>query len=114
MKNKKNLFKQQVYNNNRKTNAQNKLAEYVKNQSTYTSLYNSIVNQIKSQYAATYIEKPKYRVKRFWSIPSPKRKISKSSGPTNHSIKVDIDIWESGVANKEEEFHILMEQQCNW
>lgn len=90
-----------------KLNAQNKLAEYVKNQGTYTSLYNSIVNQIKSQYAATYIEKPKYRVRGFWSIPSPK--ISKSSGP-QQIIQFKIRyryLSESGVANKEEEFSYL-------
>ena len=90
-----------------KQNAQNKLAEYVKNQATYTSLYNSIVNQIKSQYAATYIEKPKYRVRGFWSIPSPK--ISKSSGPQQIiQFKVRYRyLSESGVANKEEEFTYL-------
>jgi hypothetical protein len=90
-----------------KLNAQNKLAEYVKNQSTYTSLYNSIVNQIKSQYAATYMEKPKYRVRGFWSIPSPK--ISKSSGPQQIiQFKVRYRyLSESGVANKEEEFTYL-------
>lgn len=90
-----------------KLNAQNKLAEYVKNQGTYTSLYNSIVNQIKSQYAATYIEKPKYRVRGFWSIPSPK--ISKSSGPQQIiQFKVRYRyLSESGVANKEEEFSYL-------
>ena len=90
-----------------KTNAQNKLAEYVKNQGTYTSLYNSIVNQIKSQYAATYIEKPKYRVRGFWSIPSPK--IGKSSGQ-QQIIQFKIRyryLSESGVANKEEEFNYL-------
>ena len=90
-----------------KLNAQNKLAEYIKNQSTYTSLYNSIVNQIKSQYAATYIEKPKYRVRGFWSIPSPK--ISKSSGP-QQIIQFRVRyryLSESGVANKEEEFRYL-------
>ena len=90
-----------------KQNAQNKLAEYVKNQGTYTSLYNSIVNQIKSQYAATYIEKPKYRVRGFWSIPSPK--ISKSSGP-QQIIQFKIRyryLSESGIANKEEEFTYL-------
>ena len=90
-----------------KLNAQNKLAEYVKNQSTYTSLYNSIVNQIKSQYAATYMEKPKYRVRGFWSIPSPK--IGKSSGPQQIiQFKVRYRyLSESGVANKEEEFTYL-------
>ena len=90
-----------------KLNAQNKLAEYVKNQSTYTSLYNSIVNQIKSQYAATYIEKPKYRVRGFWSIPSPK--ISKSSGPQQIiQFKVRYRyLSEIGAANKEEEFTYL-------
>ena len=90
-----------------KLNAQNKLAEYVKNQGTYTSLYNSIVNQIKAQYAATYIEKPKYRVRGFWSIPSPK--ISKSSGPQQIiQFKVRYRyLSESGVANKEEEFTYL-------
>lgn len=90
-----------------KQNAQNKLAEYVKNQSTYTSLYNSIVNQIKSQYAATYIEKPKYRVRGFWSIPSPK--ISPSSGPQQIiQFKVRYRyLSESGIANKEEEFTYL-------
>ena len=90
-----------------KINAQNKLAEYVKNQGTYTSLYNSIVNQIKSQYAATYSEKPKYRVRGFWSIPSPK--ISQSSGP-QQIIQFKIRyryLSESGVANKEEEFTYL-------
>ena len=90
-----------------KQNAQNKLAEYVKNQGTYTSLYNSIINQIKSQYAATYIEKPKYRVRGFWSIPSPK--ISKSSGP-QQIIQFKIRyryLSESGIANKEEEFTYL-------
>ena len=87
-----------------KQNAQNKLSEYIKNRDTYTSLYNSIVNQIKSQYAATYIEKPKYRVRGFWSIPSPK--ISKSSGPQQIiQFKVRYRyLSESGVANKEEEF----------
>ena len=87
-----------------KLNAQNKLAEYVKNQGTYTSLYNSIVNQIKAQYAATYIEKPKYRVRGFWSIPAPK--IGKSSGPQQIiQFKVRYRyLSESGVANKEEEF----------
>ena len=87
-----------------KQNAQNKLSEYIKNQTTYTSLYNSIVNQIKSQYAATYSEKPKYRVRGFWSIPSPK--ISKSSGP-QQIIQFKIRyryLSESGVANREEEF----------
>ena len=90
-----------------KQNAQNKLAEYIKNQSTYTSLYNSIVNQIKAQYAATYIEKPKYRVRGFWSIPSPK--ISRSSGPQQIiQFKVRYRyLSESGVANKEEEFTYL-------
>ena len=90
-----------------KLNAQNKLAEYVKNQSTYTSLYNSIVNQIKSQFAASYIEKPKYRVRGFWSIPSPK--VSKSSGPQQIiQFKVRYRyLSESGVANKEEEFTYL-------
>ena len=90
-----------------KLNAQNKLAEYVKNQGTYTSLYNSIVNQIKSQYAATYMEKPKYRVRGFWSIPSPK--ISKSSGPQQIiQFKVRYRyLSESGIANKEEEFTYL-------
>ena len=90
-----------------KLNAQNKLAEYVKNQGTYTALYNSIVNQIKSQYAASYIEKPKYRVRGFWSIPSPK--ISKSSGPQQIiQFKVRYRyLSESGVANKEEEFTYL-------
>ena len=90
-----------------KLNAQNKLAEYVKNQGTYTALYNSIVNQIKSQYAATYMEKPKYRVRGFWSIPSPK--ISKSSGPQQIiQFKVRYRyLSESGVANKEEEFTYL-------
>ena len=90
-----------------KLNAQSKLAEYVKNQSTYTSLYNSIVNQIKSQYAATYMEKPKYRVRGFWSIPSPK--ISKSSGPQQIiQFKVRYRyLSESGVANREEEFKYL-------
>ena len=90
-----------------KLNAQNKLAEYVKNQGTYTSLYNSIVNQIKSQYAATYIEKPKYRVRGFWSIPAPK--ISKSSGPQQIiQFKVRYRyLSESGIANKEEEFTYL-------
>lgn len=90
-----------------KLNAQNKLAEYVKNQGTYTALYNSIVNQIKSQYAATYIEKPKYRVRGFWSIPAPK--ISKSSGPQQIiQFKVRYRyLSESGVANKEEEFTYL-------
>ena len=90
-----------------KQNAQNKLAEYVKNQGTYTSLYNSIVNQIKSQYAATYIEKPKYRVRGFWSIPAPK--ISKSSG-SQQIIQFKVRyryLSESGVANKEEEFTYL-------
>ena len=90
-----------------KLNAQNKLSEYVKNQSTYTALYNSIVNQIKSQYAASYIEKPKYRVRGFWSIPSPK--ISASSGPQQIiQFKVRYRyLSESGVANKEEEFTYL-------
>ena len=90
-----------------KLNAQNKLAEYIKNQGTYTSLYNSIVNQIKSQYAATYMEKPKYRVRGFWSIPSPK--ISKSSGPQQIiQFKVRYRyLSESGIANKEEEFTYL-------
>jgi hypothetical protein len=90
-----------------KLNAQNKLAEYVKNQGTYTALYNSIINQIKSQYAATYMEKPKYRVRGFWSIPSPK--ISKSSGPQQIiQFKVRYRyLSESGVANKEEEFTYL-------
>ena len=90
-----------------KLNAQNKLAEYVKNQGTYTSLYNSIVNQIKSQYAASYIEKPKYRVRGFWSIPSPK--ISKSSGPQQIiQFKVRYRyLSESGVANREEEFKYI-------
>lgn len=90
-----------------KLNAQNKLAEYVKTQGTYTALYNSIVNQIKSQYAATYIEKPKYRVRGFWSIPAPK--ISKSSGPQQIiQFKVRYRyLSESGVANKEEEFTYL-------
>lgn len=90
-----------------KLNAQNKLAEYVKNQSTYTALYNSIVNQIKAQYASTYIEKPKYRVRGFWSIPAPK--ISKSSGPQQIiQFKVRYRyLSESGVANKEEEFTYL-------
>ena len=90
-----------------KLNAQNKLEEYVKNQRTYTSLYNSIVNQIKSQFAATYIEKPKYRVRGFWSIPSPK--ISKSSGPQQIiQFKVRYRyLSESGVTNKEEEFTYL-------
>ena len=90
-----------------KLNAQNKLAEYVKNQGTYTSLYNSIVNQIKAQYAASYIEKPKYRVRGFWSIPSPK--ISNSSGPQQIiQFKVRYRyLSESGVANKEEEFTYL-------
>ena len=90
-----------------KLNAQNKLAEYIKNQGTYTSLYNSIVNQIKSQYAATYIEKPKYRVRGFWSIPSPR--ISESSGPQQIiQFKVRYRyLSESGVANKEEEFTYL-------
>lgn len=90
-----------------KLNAQNKLSEYIKNQGTYTSLYNSIVNQIKSQYAATYIEKPKYRVRGFWSIPSPK--IGKSSGP-QQIIQFKIRyryLSESGVPNKEEEFTYL-------
>ena len=90
-----------------KQNAQNKLAEYVKNQGTYTSLYSSIVNQIKSQYAATYIEKPKYRVRGFWSIPS--AKIGQSSGP-QQIIQFKIRyryLSESGVANKEEEFIYL-------
>ena len=90
-----------------KTNAQKKLAEYVKNQNTYTSLYNSVVNQIKSQYAATYMEKPKYRVRGFWSIPSPK--ISESSGP-QQIIQFRVRyryLSESGVANKEEEFTYL-------
>lgn len=90
-----------------KLNAQNKLSEYIKNQSTYTSLYNSIVNQIKSQYAATYMEKPKYRVRGFWSIPSPK--IGKASGP-QQIIQFKIRyryLSESGVANKEEEFTYL-------
>lgn len=116
----------QIYNNNKlveeqkvliqttkfsttteKQNAQNKLAEYVKNQGTYTSLYNSIVNQIKSQYAASYIEKPKYRVRGFWSIPTPK--IGKASGP-QQIIQFKIRyryLSESGVANKEEEFSYL-------
>ena len=90
-----------------KLNAQNKLAEYIKNQGSYTSLYNSIVNQIKSQYASTYIEKPKYRVRGFWSIPSPK--ISKSSGPQQIiQFKVRYRyLSESGVANREEEFTYL-------
>jgi len=90
-----------------KLNAQNKLAEYVKNQGIYTSLYNSIVNQIKAQYAATYIEKPKYRVRGFWSIPAPK--IGKSSGPQQIiQFKVRYRyLSESGVANKEEEFTYL-------
>ena len=90
-----------------KLNAQNKLTEYIKNQGTYTSLYNSIVNQIKSQYAATYMEKPKYRVRGFWSIPSPK--ISKSSGPQQIiQFKVRYRyLSESGIANKEEEFTYL-------
>ena len=90
-----------------KVNAQNKLAEYVKNQEIYTSSYNSIVNQIKSQYAATYADKPKYRVRGFWSIPSPK--ISKSSGP-QQIIQFKIRyryLSESGIANKEEEFTYL-------
>ena len=90
-----------------KLNAQNKLAEYIKNQNTYTSLYNSIVNQIKSQYAATYIEKPKYRVRGFWSIPSPK--IGKSLGP-QQIIQFKIRyryLSESGVANREDEFKYL-------
>lgn len=90
-----------------KLNAQSKLAEYVKNQEIYTSSYNSIVNQIKSQYAASYMEKPKYRVRGFWSIPSPK--ISKSSGPQQIiQFKVRYRyLSESGVANKEEEFTYL-------
>ena len=90
-----------------KLNAQNKLAEYIKNQNTYTSLYNSIVNQIKSQYATTYTSNPKYRVRGFWSIPSPK--ISKSSGPQQIiQFKVRYRyLSESGVANKEEEFTYL-------
>ena len=90
-----------------KINAQNKLNEYVKNQSTYTSLYNSIVNQIKSQYAASYIEKPKYRVRGFWSIPAPK--IGKASGP-QQIIQFKIRyryLSESGLTNKEEEFTYL-------
>ena len=90
-----------------KLNAQSKLSEYVKNQEIYTSSYNSIVNQIKSQYAATYMEKPKYRVRGFWSIPSPK--ISESSGPQQIiQFKVRYRyLSESGVANKEEEFTYL-------
>jgi hypothetical protein len=90
-----------------KLNAQSKLAEYVKNQEIYTSSYSSIVNQIKSQYAATYMEKPKYRVRGFWSIPSPK--ISKSSGPQQIiQFKVRYRyLSESGVANKEDEFTYL-------
>ena len=90
-----------------KLNAQNKLAEYIKNQNTYTSLYNSIVNQIKSQYATTYTSNPKYRVRGFWSIPSPK--ISASSGPQQIiQFKVRYRyLSESGVANKEEEFTYL-------
>ena len=90
-----------------KLNAQNTLSDLIKNQSSYTSLYSSIVNQIKSQYAATYTEKPKYRVRGFWSIPSPK--ISKSSGP-QQIIQFKIRyryLSESGVANKEEEFTYL-------
>ena len=90
-----------------KLNAQSKLAEYIKNQEIYTSSYNSIVNQIKSQYASTYMEKPKYRVRGFWSIPSPK--ISASSGPQQIiQFKVRYRyLSESGVANKEEEFTYL-------
>ena len=90
-----------------KTNAQNKLSELIKNQSTYTSLYTSIVNQIKSQYASTYIESPKYRVRGFWSIPSPQ--ISSSSGPQQIiQFKVRYRyLSESGIANKEEEFNYL-------
>ena len=90
-----------------KLNAQNKLAEYVKNQGTYTSLYNSIVNQIKAQYTATYMEKPKYRVRGFWSIPSPK--ISRSSGPQQIiQFKVRYRyLSESGIANREDEFTYL-------
>ena len=90
-----------------KLNAQNELAELIKQQSSLTSQYNSIVNQIKSQYAATYIEKPKYRVRGFWSIPSPR--ISKSSGP-QQIIQFRIRyryLSESGIANKEEEFTYL-------
>ena len=90
-----------------KLNAQNKLAEYIKNQEIYTSEYNSIVNKIKSQYASTYIDKAKYRVRGFWSIPSPK--ISKSSGP-QQIIQFKIRyryLSEGGVANKEEEFTYL-------
>ena len=90
-----------------KLNAQNKLAEYIKNQEMYTAAYNSVVNQIKSQYAATYIEKPKYRVRGFWGIPSPK--IGKSSGQQQIiQFKVRYRyLSESGVANKEEEFTYL-------
>ena len=90
-----------------KLNAQNKLTEYIKNQGTYTSLYNSIVNQIKSQYTASYIEKPKYRVRGFWSIPSPK--IGKASGP-QQIIQFKIRyryLSESGIANREEVFTYL-------
>ena len=90
-----------------KQNAQNTLAEYVKNQGTYTSLYNNIVNQIKAQYAATYSEKPKYRVRGFWAIPQ--AKISKSSG-AQQIIQFKVRyryLSESGVANKEDEFKYL-------
>lgn len=90
-----------------KQNAQNTLADLIKNQSTFTASYNNIVNQIKSQYAATYIEKPKYRVRGFWSIPAPK--IGPSSGP-QQIIQFKIRyryLSESGVANKEEEFTYL-------
>ena len=90
-----------------KLNAQNTLSGLIKNQSSYTSLYNSIVNQIKAQYAATYMEKPKYRVRGFWSIPTPKK--SKSSG-LQQIIQFKIRyryLSESGAVNKEEEFTYL-------
>ena len=90
-----------------KQNAQNTLNQYIKNQGTYTSLYNNIVNQIKSQYAATYSEKPKYRVRGFWAIPQ--GKTSKSSG-LQQIIQFKVRyryLSESGVANKEEEFKYL-------
>lgn len=94
----------QYISTNEKLKAQEVLDTLIANQETLNANYASIVNNIKSKYESGISAEPKYRVRGFWDIPSPK--VSPSSG-SQEIIKFKIRyryLSESGNTNKEEEF----------
>lgn len=87
-----------------KQNAQSILNSLISSQESLMTNYNSIVNDIKTKYSSGISATPKYRVRGFWNMPTPK--VSQSSGEQK-IIKFKIRyryLSESGNTNKEEEF----------